>query len=498
MLAALNDLQTKTSDIQNAFLTAPCEEKIWTVLGDEFGPDKGKKAIIKRALYGLKSAGGSFTRHIADCMQTMGWNRSKADPDLWYRPEVRPEDGTKYYAYVLFYIDDTLAIHHDATSVLLQLDKYFQMKKGSIGDPDIYLGAKLRTVRLDNGVTAWAMSSSKYVQEAIRNVKLYLDKNFAGRKLQRKVSAPWPSGFSAETDDSPVLDAKLANYYQSQVGVLQWILELGRVDVIVEVSTLASQMAMPREAHLDALFHVYAYLKARHNARMVFDPTYPELKGTFQTHDWTDRYGPVSEPIPPDAPEPRGKEVDLVMYCDSDFAGDKALRRSRTGLFIFLNSALIQWLSKKQTTVETSVFRAEFVAMKTGVDILRGIRYKLRMMGVPISGPTHIYGDNMSVIHNTQRPESTLKKKSNSICYHAIRESVAMGESLTAHIETGENPADLATKIMGGGYKRNYLAAKLLHDVYDDHVNENTRSASAMSSKRVIKVSRPRKKVKYS
>ena len=78
------------------------------------------------------------------------------------------------------------------------------------------------------------------------------------------------------------------------------------------------------------------------------------------------------------------------MYCDSDFAGDKALRRSRTGLFIFLNSALIQWLSKKQTTVETSVFGAEFVAMKTGVDILRGIRYKLRMMGVPISGPTHI------------------------------------------------------------------------------------------------------------
>ena len=218
----------------------------------------------------------------------MGWNRSKADPDLWYRPEVPPEDGTKYYVYVLFYINDTLVIHHDATLVLLQLDKYFQMKKGSIGDPDIYLGAKLRTVRLDNGVTAWAMSSSKYVQEAIRNVELYLDKNFAGRKLQRKVSAPWPSGFSAETDDSPVLDAKLANYYQSQVGVLQWILELGRVDVIVEVSTLASQMAMPREAHLDALFHVYAYLKARHNARMVFDPTYPELKGTFQTHDWTD------------------------------------------------------------------------------------------------------------------------------------------------------------------------------------------------------------------
>ena len=92
--------------------------------------------------------------------------------------------------------------------------------------------------------------------------------------------------------------------------------------------------------------------------------------------------------------------------------------------------------------------------MTEGVERSRGIRYKLRMMGVPLSGATVIYGDNMSVIHNTQKPESTLKKKSNSICYHAVRESVAMGESITAHIPTECNPANLATKVMPGGQKR--------------------------------------------
>ena len=51
------------------------------------------------------------------------------------------------------------------------------------------------------------------------------------------------------------------------------------------------------------------------------------------------------------------------------------------------------------------------MAMKTSVEALRGIRYKLRMMGVPLTGPTYIYGDNMSVIYNTSQPESTLKKK---------------------------------------------------------------------------------------
>ena len=134
---------------------------------------------------------------------------------------------------------------------------------------------------------------------------------------------------------------------------------------------------------------------------------------------------------------------------------------------IFVNMALIQWLSKKQATIESSVFGAEFVAMKQGVETLRGLRYKLRMMGVPCEQPSYIYGDNMSVIHNTQQPESTLKKKSNSICYHLIRESVAMGESLTSHISTHDNYSDILTKVTYGQKRRN-LVGGVLYDIYDD------------------------------
>ena len=108
------------------------------------------------------------------------------------------------------------------------------------------------------------------------------------------------------------------------------------------------------------------------------------------------------------------------------------------------------------------------MAMKIGMESLRGLCYKLHMMGVGISGPSYIYGDNMSVIHNTQRPESMLKKKSNSICYHAVCESVAMGESLTAHIGTNENVGDLATKVLYG-QMRQYMVSQLLYDIYDDH-----------------------------
>ena len=112
--------------------------------------------------------------------------------------------------------------------------------------------------------------------------------------------------------------------------------------------------------------------------------------------------------------------------------------------------ACIIWYTKKQATVESTVFGAQFVAMKQSMEVSQGLRYKLRMMGVPIEGPTHVYGDNMSTIHNTQCPKSQLKKKSNSICYHAVREAVPMGELLTGHVKTGENPADLLTKVVGG------------------------------------------------
>lgn len=113
----------------------------------------------------------------------------------------------------------------------------------------------------------------------------------------------------------------------------------------------------------------------------------------------------------------------MRLFVDSDHAGEKATRRSRTGFFIFLNNAPLVMFSKRQATIETSVFGAEFVAMKQGMEAARGLCYKLRMMGIEWSGPTFVYGDNMSVIHNTQRPESVLKKKSNSICFHFARES---------------------------------------------------------------------------
>ena len=133
------------------------------------------------------------------------------------------------YGYVLLYVDDCLAISHDATSVLQRLDNFFQMKPGSIGDPDIYLGAKLREVMLSNGVKCWSMLSAKYVKDAICNIKDYIEKNLDSMKLMKKASHSWPSNYMAEDDESPELPSQLASYYQYLISILHWTLELGSV-----------------------------------------------------------------------------------------------------------------------------------------------------------------------------------------------------------------------------------------------------------------------------
>jgi hypothetical protein len=125
---------------------------------------------------------------------------------------------------------------------------------------------------------------------------------------------------------------------------------------------LSNYLCLPREGHLlEAVFNVSAYLGLHHNARVLFDTTYPAVDmGTFIKTDWKSMYGDVKKMIPSGAPVSRGKEVDLRLLVDSDHAGEKFTRRSRTGFVIYLNMAPIVWFSKCQPTVESSFLSGVF------------------------------------------------------------------------------------------------------------------------------------------
>ena len=188
-------------------------------------------------------------------------------------------------------------------------------------------------------------------------------------------------------------------------------------------------------------------------SKLVLDPKpldhKEHYKKRFNTNaDWFEFYSDVKEEIPLDAPKPLGKAVEITAFIDADHAGDRLTRRSRTGFIIFIQNAPIIWYSKKQGSIEGATFGSEMIAAKTLAETNRGLRYKLRMMGVPVEDPTYTFCDNQSVLHNTTKPESTLKKKHHSIAYHRCKEAVAARTIRVAKQGTEKNLADLFTKIL--------------------------------------------------
>jgi hypothetical protein len=92
------------------------------------------------------------------------------------------------------------------------------------------------------------------------------------------------------------------------------------------------------------------------------------------------------------------------------------------------------------------MFGSEFIAIKTAVELIEALQYKLQMFGVLVDGLTSLLSDNDAVVWNTMAPESTLKKKHNSIAYHQYREVVLAQMVLIVQVGSKENLVDLVTK----------------------------------------------------
>lgn len=398
---------------------------------------------------------------MARTLRLGGFQSSKADPDFWMRP-AQKTDGSKFYEYVLCYVDDIVYQGLEADKFMDYLNTVYTLKPGSVKVPETYLGADIRTNELSNGDKAWAISSDTYVKRAVEEVERELSR--VGKTLKKKVVSPMASNYRPELDSSPELDERRASYYASLMGVLRWCIELGRVDIIVEVGLLSRFQASPREGHLEQLFHIFAYLKKYNRSSMVFDWTYPEIdESKFPKCDWSEFYPDAKEAIPQNMPEARGKPVSMTAFVDADHAGCKLTRRSHSGILIFVNRAPILWFSKRQATVEASTFGSESIAMRLCIEMVEGLRYKLRMMGVPLDGPANIFCDNESVVKSSTRPESTLKKKHAAINYHRIREAQAADPPYIriTWIDGNENLADAFTKVLVG-QKRHYLLSRIL------------------------------------
>jgi hypothetical protein len=246
----------------------------------------------------------------------MGFDATVADPDVYRRANAKP-DGSRYYEYILVYVDDVLIISHDTDSHLKRIQASYDLNPNSIGPPTRYLGADVKRVTRPgdpSGREHWSLSAYTYVKNAVRNVKLLL--NEEGRGLKSTAKTPFSkSSYRPELDTTDKCDDREASRYSQLIGVLRWALELGRIDIYTEVALLSQHLALPRVGHLEAVYHVFAYLNKHEKSSIIFDPTDPLPPTLTQAKpDWTPIYSNAEELLPPKMPEPLGRPV-YIRLC---------------------------------------------------------------------------------------------------------------------------------------------------------------------------------------
>ena len=161
-----------------------------------------------------------------------------------------------------------------------------------------------------------------------------------------------------------------------------------------------------------------------------------------KNQDWKEFYPDAIDNI-------QGHNCTLTCFVHVDHAQDQLTRWSITGIVMLLNNPLICWISKRQTTVESSTYGSELVAIRIAVELTMSMRYCLRMLGVNSEKRSLFEGDNMAVVLNIMIPSSMLKKKHLACKYHKIRETIAARIIDFGHIESGDNLVDIATKPLG-------------------------------------------------
>ena len=156
---------------------------------------------------------------------------------------------------------------------------------------------------MKGGTKCWSISAKKYVKSAIVN----LEATLAKRDMQLPTSNSLiPTNYHPSEDVSNDLNTRGVQSYQVLVSELQWAVEIGRVDIFLEVALLSSHLPLPLSGRLQAVYHIFGYLKQNPKRKLYFNPVSPLIsKDRFHKFDSEDFYRDAKEVIPDHMPQPR-------------------------------------------------------------------------------------------------------------------------------------------------------------------------------------------------
>ena len=388
------------------------------IAGAEFGHHAGTTYVIEKALYGLCSSGLRFHEHLSNVLQGFDFTQFHVDPDVWMR------DAGDAWEYIVVYIDDIIVAMKDPKSFFDELqdpDKVSFKMKG-VGSPTYHLGADF--FHDDDGTLCLGSQTSAK--------RLCSNFEWLYGEPPKSVFSPLEHDDHPELEDSPFCGPEDTSKFQSLIGACQWMISLCHMDIAQAIMSLSRFHHCPRQGHVDHLKRVCGYICKFPQGAIRFRVGIPDHESIFGAqptkYEWMEAvYGTPVKDTPSNTPMTKGNPVRSTMYADANLLHVLVMGRSATGVLHFFNQTPIDSFSKRQNQVESAYYGSEFMTARKAVEQIIDLRYTLHMLGVPIEGPSWLFGDNKAFVTSSTIPHLALNKRWNAISYHKVQEAVAGG-----------------------------------------------------------------------
>lgn len=387
-------------DIKNAYLYGNLEKEVLMkqIPGYEVGDPKQFCLKLCKALYGLPQSGRQWYLALEQTFQESGFTKLLGTNCIYIMPNK---------AIVLVYVDDLIVLTKDnriMDSIYDLLSIKYDIKR--LGPITKLLGVEFQF--LSNSTLK--MTQSSYIKQVANRFGIYADE---------PVSLPIPSSIILTRKDCPDND-KDKNCmkdipYRELVGCLLFVAQRTRPDILFTVIALSQYNNNPGYIHWTRLCQLTRYLLS------------------------TSEYGITYH---------GDQNLQLTIYCDSDWGADRDTRKSTSGYILYLGSCPISWRSLKQKSVSLSTMEAEYVAISEAVKELLWILPIIKELKVINLTTPVILCDNQSAIFYSHNSVENQRSKHIDIKFHFVREKLSEGMFILKYVQSNRNVADIFTKLL--------------------------------------------------
>ncbi|CAN7087854.1 unnamed protein product [Brassica rapa subsp. narinosa] len=384
-------------DVKNAFLQGELEDEVYMhpPPGLEHLVKRGNVLRLKKAIYGLKQSPRAWYNKLSTTLNGRGFKKSELDHTLF---TLTTSSGM---IALLVYVDDIIITGSDKEGIIATkefLKSMFEIK--DLGEMKYFLGIEI--CRSKEGLF---MSQRKYTLDLLKGAGAY-----GGKTARMPMEDGYKVPREGEIEDSkPYQDPK---HYRKLVGKLIY-LTITRPDICFAVNQVSQHMQVPKEHHWRMVERILMY-----------------LNGSPDQGVWMGCNG----------------STEVVGYCDADWAGDRADRRSTTGYCTFIGGNLVTWKSKKQKVVSCSSAEAEYRAMLKLTNELVWIKGILKHLEIDQATPMTMHCDNQAAIHIASNSVFHERTKHIEVDCHKVRQMIILGVILPCYTRSEDQLADVFTK----------------------------------------------------